>query len=176
MTDTPKCAFKTTDPAVVADWEATAQQIRDIGNRAVDEPKAIGKNKGLMIQRGIGDESFVGLAPEDPDDVPEGWRLVRGQLEPRRGRPGEQARAWLDSVQLPSMRKAMEAHGMPQLTFGGGRMRVPAMFMYDGAVWVLHGIEPDGEVGPAWERIRISEFYAAQEDAESAPDKAEANA
>lgn len=166
MTST-EVAYKTADPAIVAAWKSTAEQIRDIGNRAVDEAERIGKNKGLMIRRGLDEERFVGLAPIDPSDPPEGWRYVREQFEPRRGRAGEQAAAWLASVQLPSVREAMKAHGMPNIVFKGGFMRTPGMFLHNDTIWVRWGDEPDAdEIGPAWQKCRLSEFYAAQEDSE----------
>lgn len=166
-------AFKATDQVVIAGWKATAQQIREIGNRAVDEAKSIGKNKGLMIQRSLDEERFVGLAPLDPTDPPEGWRLVRGQFEPRRGKAGDDARAWLESVQLPSLRAVMNHHGLPKVVFGQGRMSTPGMFLHNDTVWASYSVPPaEDEVGPAWEKCRLSEFYAAQEDANVAADAA----
>lgn len=168
MTRNTGTAYKSTDPAVVSTWKITADQRRQARNRAVEEAEQIGKNNGLMIQRSLDPEQFVGLSPIDPADPPEGWRHVRNQFEPRRGKAGDDARDWLKSVQLPSMRDAMAAHRLPQLVFGGGHMGVPAMLLHDDAVWVLYTVAPDpDEVGPAWEPCRVSEFYAAQEASEA---------
>ena len=165
--DLPKVAYKTTDPTIVAAWKTTAEQAKDVSNRAVDEAEKIGKNKGLMVQRHLGDQEFVGLAPIDPADPPEGWRYVREQFEPRRGKAGDNARAWLASIQPPSLRKVMAGHGIPPVIFGHGRMTTPGMVLHDDTVLVLFTFEPTEEIGPAWEKCRPSEFYAAQEDAEA---------
>lgn len=168
-----RTAYKTSDPAIVAAWKATAEPIKETGNRAVSEAEAIGKNKGLMIQRSLDEQRFVGLAPIDPQDPPEGWRLVRGQFEPRRGRAGDDARAWLESVQMPSMRAVMNDHGLPKLVFGNGRMATPGMFLHDDTIWASYSVAPaDDEVGPAWEKCRLSEYYAAQEATDAAADAA----
>jgi hypothetical protein len=162
--DRPQAAYRTTNPAVLAAWMSTAEKIRDISNRSVDEAKAIGKNKGLMVQRSFGDERFVGLAPLNPKDPPAGWRYVREQLEPRRGKPGEEATAWLAGIQVPSMRDAMKAHGLPRhCSLKYGFFGVPGMFQHDGVIWVIYSGEPEGEPGPAWEKVRPSEYLAAQE-------------
>ncbi|GGN39705.1 hypothetical protein FHR83_006659 [Actinoplanes campanulatus] len=155
-------AYRNTDPDAIAAWHTTAQRHREASNQALTGAKAIGKNKGLMAQRSIGEQEFVGLAPIDPTDPPEGWRYVRDRFEPRRGKAGDDARAWLKSVQLPDLRDVMQQHGLPKILFKGGMMRAPAMFEHDGAVYALYSAQPD-DIGPLWEPIRLSEFYAAQE-------------
>jgi hypothetical protein len=169
MPDIPMVAFKTTDPEIVAAWKTTVEQIREVSDRAIREAEEIGKNKGLMIQRGLTDETFIGLAPLDPSDPPEGWRYVREQFEPRRGKAGDDARAWLASIERPSMRRVMSKHGLPEVTtFKYGFMGRPGMVMHDDTVFAIYKGGPDGDVGPGWEPCRPSEFYAAQEDAEVA--------
>lgn len=160
-------AYKTTNPEIVDAYRTTAEQARDVSNRAVTEAKQIGKNKGLMARRSLGDTEFVGLAPIDDTDPPEGWRYVRGQFEPRRGKAGEDARAWLKSVQPPSVRDAMNEFGLPRVVFGNGRMGTPGMVLHDDTVWALFTVDPGDEIGPAWEKCRLSEYYAAQEDVEA---------
>lgn len=173
MPGIPMVAVKTTDQATVAAWRTTVELARDIGNRAVEQAKRIGKNEGLMIRRGLYEQEFVGLAPVDPSDPPEGWKYVRGQFEPRRGRAGDDARAWLASVQPPSVRKVMADHGLPLVTtFEYGFMGVPGLVMHNDTVFALYKGGPESDVGPAWESCRPSEFYAAQEDANAAADAA----
>lgn len=173
MADVPKIAYRTTDPAIVAAWVATAEEIRDAGNRAIGEAERIGKNKGLMIQRSMDEEKFTGLAPLDPTDPPAGWRYVRNQFEPRLGKAGEGAREWLASVQLPNMREVLEAYGLPKLTtFKYGFFGVPGLVYYRDAVYALYKGGPHDEPGSAWKPCRPSEFYAAQENAEAAAEAA----
>lgn len=157
--------YKTATPEVIAAWTAAVEQHRETASRATTGAEKIGKNNGLMIQRSIGEEEFVGLAPIDPTDPPEGWRYVRERFEPRRGKAGDEAREWLKSVQLPQLRNIMDDHGLPKILFKGGRMRTPGMFMHDGAIYAIYGAEPDN-IGPAWERIPLSEYYTAQEQSE----------
>lgn len=171
----PKTAFFTVEPEVVAAWMTTAEQIRDIQNRAVDAAEKIGKNKGLMIQQSFGAMRVVGLAPVDPKDPPAGWRYVRQQFEPRRGKAGEAAASWLASVQPPSMRDVMKAHGLPRhCSFKYGFFGTPAMFQHEGAIWALYKGEPDGEASAAWTECKPSQFYAAQEAQQEAEKAAEA--
>lgn len=162
-------AYKNTSPDTIAAWHTAAQQHRDASDRAITGAEAIGKNKGLMVQRSIGEQEFVGLAPIDPTDPPEGWRYVRDRFEPRRGKAGDEARAWLKSVQLPQLRDVMQRHGLPKILFKDGMMRTPAMFEHGGAVYALYSAEPDEKDGLTadWQRIPLSEFYAAQEQADS---------
>ena len=159
-------AYKNTDLAALAAWNTAVEQHREASRNALDGAERIGKNKGLMVQRSIGEEEFVGLAPIDPADPPEGWRYVRNRFEPRRGKAGDNARAWLKSVQLPQLRDIMQQHGLPKILFKGGMMRTPGMFMHDGVIYASYTAEPD-DIGPAWERIPLSEYYAAQEQADS---------
>lgn len=175
MADPPKIAYKTTDPTILAAWKATAAQIRDAGSRAVDEAEAIGNNNGLMIQRSMDEERFVGLAPIDPASPPDGWRCVRNQFEPRIGKAGQGARKWLASVQLPNMREVLEALGLPKLTtFMYGFIGVPGLVLHNDAIYALYKGGPHDEPGEAWEQCRPSEFYAAQESAEEADIAADA--
>lgn len=177
MNDTPKVAYKTTDPTIVAAFTDTAEQVRDIQNRAVAEAEKIGGNNGLMVSRAFGDLKVIGLAVGDPANPPEGWRYVRERFEPRRGKPGEQARAWLDSIQPPSVRDVMAQHGLPRnCSLKFGFFGSPGIFMHAGAVYAIYKGGPDGGVGPSWVSIRPSEYYAAQEQYEDAQKSEAVNA
>lgn len=169
VNDTPKVAYKTSDPAIVGAWKATADAIREAGKLAADAAEQIGKNKGLMIQRSMDEERFVGLAPIDPSDPPEGWRYVRSQFEPRRGKAGDAARAWLKSIQRPNMREVLAEHGLPKLTtMKYGFFGVPGLVLHNNTIYAIYKGGPSNEPGPAWELCRASEFYAAEEDADAA--------
>lgn len=162
-------AFKTTDPEIVAAWKRVVETRSAAVARALAEAESIGKNKGFMVQRSLGDEEFTGLAPIDPEDPPEGWRFVRNQFEPRRGKAGDDARAWLKSVQLPNLRNVMHEHGMPKVVFANHRMMTPGLLLHNDTIWANFSQDiGDREVGPAWERCRLSEYYAAQEAADEA--------
>jgi hypothetical protein len=165
-------AFSTSDPAIVAAFRETVAGGTAAMDRAVADAKTVGKNKGLMVTRSVfAGIQIVGLAPDDPTDPPDGWRAVRGQLEPRRGKPGDGARQWLAAHQPPDLRGVLEKHGLPRHTRmdleGSDRaMRTPRIFEHDGNVWALYRGAPEGDC--TWTPRKISEFHAAQEAFEEA--------
>lgn len=169
---TEQHAYSTDDPAVVAAFTAAIQARCDFSQRVVDDAETLGKNKGVLRMGGVfGRCETVGLAPDDPNDPPEGWTYIRSRdrLEPRRGKAGDAARRWLADHQPPDDadgRTAMEAHGLPRHTgldrgFSTGRISTPRIFHHDGTVWALYSGKPDGEC--TWAPRRLSEYYAAQE-------------
>lgn len=164
MTQT-QLVFSTDDPETVAAWRNVQAEFNASREKTWAEAEKIGKNKGPLVRRSAGDLDVVGLAADDPQDPPAGWRYVREQLEPRRGKPGDEARRWLASVQPPNPRNVMDRHGLPKYF---GFLGTPGIFEHDGVVWAVYGGKPDGEVGGQWRPRKLSEFYAAKESYEAA--------
>lgn len=159
MTD--QLVYSTDNPTIVAAWRQSQADFEASRLKTNAEAAAFGKNKGVLVQRSLGRLRVIGLAPDDPQDPPDGWRYVREQLEPRRGKPGEAARQWLADAQPPTFRDRLEQeYGLPMHY---GFLGTPGMFEQGGEVWVIYGGEPDGEVGPLWHQRKLSEFYAAKE-------------
>jgi hypothetical protein len=171
-------AYRTADVGIVNEFRV-----------AVSCMKARNKKikKGLT-ELGVGEQVFVrssgfpgdrmrieDLVPVD-GHVPDGWRLMKrtGRLEPRRGKPGESARAWLTEHQPVDVRHVMEQHGLPRAAWipgegFGWRIIAPQFFDHDNALWACYAAEPGtGESGfdtqkCTWDAIKLSEFYTAYE-------------
>lgn len=166
-------AFSTNNPTIVAAFKSASAQAQDAMNQAVDDAKALGKNKGLMVGTSAFDGMRIkGLSPDDPGDPPGGWRMVGGQLEPRRGKPGEVARQWLKDHQPPNVRGILaEQHGLPLFAIGSPdamrtRWATPLIFEHDGTLWASYRGRIDGTC--TWEPRKLSELYAAKEAADAA--------
>lgn len=166
-------AYSTSDPTIVAAYNTTADAFNDMGRRCREDAEKLGKNKGALIVRDrISGPRVVGLGADDPTDPPEGWRFSKrdDHLVPRRGKPGESARQWLDAHQPPDLRKVLEAHGLPRYSKTGENLEnflgTPGLLVHDGTVWALYRGEPDGEC--TWTPRRVSEFHAASEALEAA--------
>lgn len=172
--------YSTSDPTIVAAYRDTRAAFNDMGRQCREDAEKLGKNKGaLIVQDRISGPRVVGLAADDPADPPAGWRYSKGEgnLVPRRGKPGEVARQWLDAHQPPDLRKTLEGHGLPRFCDSGTDLRwflaTPGVLEHDGTVWAMYPAEPDGEC--SWERRKVSEWHAAKEAAEEA-EKAEVQA
>lgn len=174
-------AYSTDKPEVVAAYRETKAEMREFGQRMRADCEALGGNSGGLLDRGIwgSPDRIVGLMPDGSGTIPDGWRMVRGRLEPRRGKPGEGARRWLAAHQPPDVRHTLTAHGLPRhSTVPGGpgmsyRLFSPALFELDGTLWVCYDGEPgDGLMSgealdeSVWTPRRLSEFYAAREEVE----------
>lgn len=165
--------YSTSDPATLAAFNAAADAFSDCGRRASEDAEKLGKNKGALIVRDrISGPRVVGLDADDPTDPPEGWRYSKGDdhLVPRRGKPGEPARQWLDAHQPPDVRKVLEEHGLPRFCKSDKDLRfflaTPGLIEHDGTVWAMYPAEPDGVC--TWEPRKVSEFHAAREAMEAA--------
>lgn len=159
MTD--QLVYSTDDAGIVAAWRQSQIDFEASRLKTNADAEAFGKNKGVLVRRSLGRLEVIGLVADDPKDPPAGWRYVREQLEPRRGKPGEAARQWLADSQPPTFRDALERdYGLP-MHFGF--LGIPGIFEQGGEVWVVYGGKPDGEIGPLWRERKLSEFYAAKE-------------
>jgi hypothetical protein len=174
---TGKYVYATDDPTIVAAYETADRLFHDMMKRAATDALALGKNKGLLVLRGAGWgvlTSIAGLAPDDPDDPPAGWRYLktRDRLEPQRGLGGGDARRWIADHQPGAdadVRGVLETHGLPrsidycrddQYYIG-----TAAIVLHDGTLWARFDAEAKD---CTWPRRKLSEFYAAVEAAEDA--------
>ncbi|MCG5464173.1 hypothetical protein MED01_002338 [Micromonospora sp. MED01] len=160
--------YSTSDPDVVTAYTETARNFDDMGRRAREDAEKLGNNKGaLIVNRRTSAPEVVGLSADDPEKPPQGWRYSKteGHLVPRRGKPGDPARQWLEAHQPPDMRAVMEANGLPRFCKHGEDLRwflaTPGLFEHDGTVWAMYPTEPDGDC--TWDRRKLSEWHAARE-------------
>lgn len=165
--------YSTSNPTIVAAYRDTADAYNTMGRKAREDAEKLGKNKGaLIVKSRTSGPSVVGLGADDPTNPPEGWRYSKTEehLVPRRGKPGESARQWLEAHQPPDLREVLEGHGLPRFCAHGEDLRwflaTPGLMFHDGTVWAMYPTEPDGDC--TWERRRLSEWHAAREAMESA--------
>ena len=186
-------AYSTDNPDTIAAWHAAFAARDAFTVRLNAGREAIGRNTGAMTtpNRMSGGFYIVGLAADDPDNPPPGWRYSSSKqhLVPRRGNAGAVARRWLEEHQPPedsNGRQVMAQHGLPihDLVDGHdlGRISMPAIFLHDGVLWAHYDGKPGqwlaGNQQPqcTWTERKLSEYYAAREayDAAQAAEATEA--
>ncbi len=168
-------AFVNRDPAVVALYLDACQKRRAQAQRIyADAATLFGGCPDQIMATGdsISAPQIHGF-PQHGDLTPEGWRHVRGQLEPRRGKAGDDARAWLSDHQPVDVRGIMRDTGLPRNCSNGARISTPRIFHHDGAVWAhflydpaVPGVFSDGPC--TWKPCKVSEWHAAREAFEAA--------
>lgn len=175
-------AYSTDDPEAVAAFKAAAEALRGFTAQIIADGHALGKNKGVYRSDHVfGGYTVAGLAPDDPNDPPEGWVYSKGRdmLVPRRGKAGDPARAWLDAHKPPKDLLAVLADfGLPHndnlgaKDSGSFRIGVPTVFELDGTLWAGYRGHPYASFGGpdecTWAPRKLSEFHAALEAREAA--------
>jgi hypothetical protein len=141
---------------------------------------ALGGAKNPLVRTGIwgSPDELVALEPDGSGETPDGWRIVRNRIEPRRGKAGDTARRWLADRQPPDLRHTLTKHGLPRHASvatgsGGFRLLAPTLFEHDGTLWACYDGEPghgyfDNGQTCTWSPRKLSEFHAAREAHEDA--------
>ncbi|PZG12451.1 hypothetical protein C1I95_25725 [Micromonospora craterilacus] len=173
-------AYSTADPAIVAAYRRAVAARKAAFDRLSADLKTLGAGPRVKAYAGTfpGSADTITAIEQQGDHIPDGWRLVRGNLEPRRGKPGEDARRWLADHQPVDVRHAMESHGLPRAAWIprgsdlGYRVVAPRLFEHDGTLWALYDAEPgtvEFDSGKcSWTPRKLSEFHAADEAREDA--------
>jgi hypothetical protein len=168
-------AYSTDEPEILAAFREAAAAMADYLPRLREEIATIGGAKNPLVFSGMwgSPDELVALEPDGSGVIPDGWRMVRSRLEPRRGGPGEGARKWLADHQPPDIRHTLAAHGLPRHAYlsspsGGFRLIPPVLFEHDGSLWACYDGEPgrgylDDGKPCTWTPRRLSEFHAAKE-------------
>lgn len=175
-------AYSTSDPEIVAVYRQALADRAEMGKKIAAGVRVLGAGPRVFVR----DSGFSGIArsitavEQQGDHIPDGWRVVGGNLEPRRGKPGEAARQWLTDHQPVDVRGVMEKHGLPRSCwlprgreFGWSISR-PALFEHDGVLWASYAAEPGTSDSGfdtekcTWEPRKLSEFHAAREASEAA--------
>jgi hypothetical protein len=182
MTD--EYAYSTDNPEAVAAFRQTGTDMSTFLTRLRADIAALPGVANPLVYRGVWGlrDELVALEPDGSGVVPDGWRLVRGRFEPRRGKPGDAARKWLADHQPPDVRHTLTQHGLPRHVSiatgaGGFRMVSPMLFEHDGVLWACFSAEPSkgffGDEDPCtWTPRKLSEFHAAREAVEAAKSEA----
>lgn len=164
-----KTVYRTSNAEALAAWHA-----------AVDAREAWGEQmKAFLAEHGFGDRSVyvshtgrvLGVQRLDDEDAPEGWRVDSrtGYLMPRLAkRTGKQIGARLDELKQPDPRDAMP--GMPRECFVSLALLTCGLALMGDALYATwsRAIPEDQVDLTIWERVKLSEYYAAAEAHESA--------
>ncbi|MFI2663215.1 hypothetical protein [Micromonospora carbonacea] len=174
--------YATSDPTIVAAYRRAVADRAEMGKRIAADVKALGAGPRVFVRTSgfSGIPTQLTAIEQQGDHVPDGWRVVRGNLEPRRGKPGESAREWLANHQPVDVRDAMEKHGLPRACWlprdreFGWTISQCRLFEHDGTLWASYAAEPGTSDSGfdtercSWESRKLSEFYAAREAMEAA--------
>lgn len=176
MSSSTPFAYSTDDPTRVHAYREALAASRRVGINIRRDLHTLGAGPKVYLNHGMfGSKDELVALEQLGDDIPDGWRVVRGRLEPRRGKPGESARQWLADHQPVDVRQVMTEHGLPraawlpQETGFGWRISPPEVFEHDGVLWALYDAEPgESESGfddqqCEWPACPLSEYYAAKE-------------
>lgn len=174
-------AYSTSDSSALKAYRYATEASRTYGKRIRRDVEALGAGPHVYVNRGMfGSPDKLVALEQDGDVVPEGWRVVRGRLEPRRGRPGEGARQWLADHQPVDVRHVMQRYGLPRASWVprgdafGWRIISPELFEHDGELWACYQGKPgraDSDFDReqcTWTPRKVSEYYAAKEAFEAA--------
>jgi hypothetical protein len=175
----PEIAYRSTHPDVLAHWAKTgsaeAQKTwRDNIAAAIAELGFAGERRFVTVS-GWNDTRVIGVEHPKDEDIPVGWKPLKdfpGAVTPdKRRAAGKRAAARLDSLPCPNPRKRMPG-GMPSMTFIGAKMAQPGVGRHGDAVYVTWSAELEeseaSNLDPAvWERVKLSEYYAAKEQHEA---------
>lgn len=166
----PAVVYRTSEPITVAAYREACELRASWGDRVVAYAKSV-NGGNAYTSSGFGHERFEGI--EVKGEAPEGWRIHtsrRGQqyLVPRRStKAGKAAAEAFDAlVSAPSTKDALV--GMPAGFLSGAEGGIaffsPGASIDGGVLTVVWGAElPEGEaekVGPQWERVPLSAYYA----------------
>jgi hypothetical protein len=179
MTDADKVVYRSTHPDVLAHFESTASA--DAQNAWRKRVEALIAQLGFPGRRfatasGFEGRHVTGVAHPQDEDIPEGWRrdskLPEAITPDRRRAAGKRIAKRLEDLPQPNPRKAMPG-GMPDMAFGAAALMRPGVARYGDAVYVTWSGELDKTDAQhidsaAWERVKLSEYYAAKEQQDAA--------
>jgi hypothetical protein len=168
-----KVVYRTSHPDALAAWHSAA---------AAREAWA-DQMKAFLDEHGFGNRSVyighsgrvLGINHEQGDDVPDGWRVDSrtGHLMPRLAKKaGKAIDARLAELHQPDPRDAMP--GMPKECFVSLALLTCGLALIEGALYATWSRPiPEDQVDlTVWERIKLSEYYAAVEAQQDVPQEA----
>ena len=166
--------YRSTHPDALRRWHATTEAMDAWSEKMQATLITLGVD-GREVWYDQVSGRIIGLGHTGGDDVPEGWRVDArtGYLVPRRStKAGKQIAAVLDGMRRPDPRALP---GMPAQVMAGVHFLTCGLEYMGGALYVRWSRPiPEKLVDSAiWERIKLSEYYAALE-AHQAQEAAEA--
>ncbi|SEN88043.1 hypothetical protein [Nonomuraea pusilla] len=166
---TDKTVYRSTHPDVLSVWHASIEAREAWGELMetfLDE-HGFGTRNVYVSHSG----RVLGVEHIEGEDVPDGWRIDSrtGYLMPRlASRKGKAIGASLAELTQPDPRDAMP--GMPKTMFVSLALLTCGLALIDGALYATWSRPiPEERVDlTIWERVKLSEYYAAVEAAEAA--------
>jgi hypothetical protein len=163
-----KTVYRTTKPEMVTLWDKWEEAQREWNLKVDGFMKEFApKDCAPMVTNSFGTR-VAGITVEGyGSNLPDGWRLDRKHwtLVPFRKTPrGKQIAKAMDGLVLDDPRGDLK--GMPSWALIGLSICHPGMQLHNGALYAIwSGAGPDTEgVDPSiWEPVKLSEWYALQE-------------
>jgi hypothetical protein len=161
------------DPAIVALWDKWVEDHREYRRQGDKLLADLGlQDRDLIEMRATalgGDDYLIGVSLHSGDGrqlgLPSGdWRMDHGGCLPKR-RTATQ-RALYDrfhSVRRPDLRADLP--GMPRSAMRGLTVMAPGVEKIDNAMYVIWDDEVVGIDENVWTRVKMSEYWAAKEEA-----------
>lgn len=167
--------YKSTDAEVIAQWDDTQRRYREWHEAKDAWAEQFPNHDTASFQQS--DRLWLGGLRGDESPGPCWRRAVRVDIDvwvpDKRTKAGKALAAEIDAMTVTHMK---DIPGMPDMAMVGNRWYHPGLFVYDGTAYVnwscsFAEVEADPTRGwsriefdaSKWERIKRSEFYAAQE-------------
>lgn len=164
-----KTVYRSSHPDVLSAWETTERKHQSIGilRRTLLDELGFEGRPGLIT-----DTHLLGVEhrPEH-GPIPEGWRqdsrTPEAIVPDRRRSLGKKIAVRFEALRMPDPRSFP---GMPGTCVTGGRFLECSVREMDGALYVgwSHPIPEKHLDLDRWERVKLSEYYAAKEAADEA--------
>lgn len=173
-----KTVFRTSDPAVLAAYNDAIAEHKKWGKEIEAFGREVHPDAKPMVGWAWGERRFDGLSVVDP--VPHGWRVKsqkRGEdfMVPNKSLKAgkEWAKRMKELYSAPNVRGALP--GMPTNVFSGSTLMHPGIDEKDGVLYAVWSNDPrNADTGfskvekldeSLWEQMKLSEWYAMQEEA-----------
>jgi hypothetical protein len=172
-----KTVYRSTHPDVLKVWDDAHKRAEEIdkARRALLDELGFEGRPGLIDDVGIYGVQHL----DEHGPVPDGWlrdRRTEGAIVPdRRRKLGREVAGKFKGLTMPDLRRLLPG-GMPStvLHLEISKRFWPAIKRFDDAVYVVWGCDPeqleraDRINSEVWERVKLSEYYAAVEVHEAA--------
>lgn len=177
MTETDKVVYRSTHPDVLTHWQKTGSaEAQSAWREQVQDAMAdlgFPRDRKFVTSSGFGDTEVTGIEHPEGEDIPVGWKrhkdLPTAITPDKRRAAGKRAAARLAKVVMPNPRRGLPGE-MPGACFAGTGMALmrPGIAQHGDAVYVTWSRELEqptaDNLDPAvWERVKLSEYYAAKE-------------
>ena len=174
--------YKSAIPIVLRAWEQATSDYTDWSTGIFTFAKDVHPDAKPIVGSAWGDDRLMGLSVVDP--LPDGWRVVKSRrghdfmIPKQNTKVGKTANVMFEAVRKAPQVLSM-LPGMPSVVFAKGSSYTPGTLTMDGVLYVSWGCDPnDSDLGfskvdkvdtDLWERVKLSEYYAAKEANESVP-------